>query len=90
MGALITTYIQSFVGRLSSSCPHLTHKVPFSEYKLLGVPVVVQRKQIQLVSMRMWLQSLASSLSGSEIQHCNKLWCRSQRRLGSSVAIALA
>ena len=34
-----------------------------------GVPIVTQQKQIQLVSMRMWVQSLAL-LSGLEIQHC--------------------
>ena len=40
-----------------------------------GVPVVVQRKQIQLGTMRLWVQSLAS-LSGSRIWRCRELWCR--------------
>ena len=35
----------------------------------MGVPIVVQRKQIQLISMRMWVQSLAL-LSGFGIRHC--------------------
>ena len=40
-----------------------------------GVPVMVQWMQIQLVFMRMRVQSLAS-LSGSGIQCCHELWCR--------------
>ena len=40
-----------------------------------GVPIVVQRKQIQLVSMRIQVRSLAL-LSGSGIRHCGELWCR--------------
>ena len=41
---------------------------------------MAQRKQIQLVSMRMQVQSL-DSLSGSGIWCCYELWCRSQMRL---------
>ena len=37
---------------------------------------MVQQKQIQLVSMRLWVQPLAS-LSGLEIQCCHDLWYRS-------------
>ena len=54
----------------------------------MGVPVVAQHKRIQLVSMRMWIQSLAS-LSGSGIWHCHELWCRLQMRLRSFVAVAV-
>ena len=50
---------------------------------------MAQWKRIQLVSMRMWLRSLAS-LSGSGIRPCRKLWCRSQTRLRSCVAMAVA
>ena len=39
-----------------------------------GVPFVVQWKQTQLVSRRMWARSLAS-LIGLGIQHCGELWC---------------
>ena len=53
-----------------------------------GVPIVVQRKQIQLVTMRLRVQSLAS-LSGLRIQCCPELWCRSQTQLGSDVAVAV-
>ena len=35
---------------------------------------MAQWKRIQLVSMMMWVQSLAL-LSGSRIQHCHELWC---------------
>ena len=55
-----------------------------------GVSVVVQQKQSQLGTMRFWVQTLASSLSGLRILHCCELWCRLQTRLGSSVAVALA
>ena len=53
-----------------------------------GVPIVVQQKQIQLVSVRMHIQSLAS-ISRLGIQHCHELWCRSQTLLGSYVALAV-
>jgi len=53
-----------------------------------GVPVVAQ-----------WLTNLTrnhevgcsiSGLpSGLRIRHCHELWCRSQMRLGSSIAMAL-
>ena len=48
-----------------------------------GVPIVVQQKWTQLVSMRMWFWSLAS-LSRSRIQRCCELCCRLQICLGSS------
>ena len=53
-----------------------------------GVPIMAQRKQIQLVHMRMWVPSL-TSLSGSGILHCPELWCRSQMHLGSCIAVAV-
>ena len=52
-------------------------------------PVVAQRKCIRLVSMRIWVPSLAS-ISGLRIGRCHELWCRSQMRLGSGVAVAVA
>ena len=55
----------------------------------LGVPIVAQRKQILLVSMRMQVQSLAS-FSGSGIWHCCELWCRLQMGLRSGIAVAVA
>ena len=53
-----------------------------------GVPVVAQRKRIQLVSMRMWVRSLAP-LSVLGIWCCRELWCRSQMWLWSGVAVAV-
>ena len=53
----------------------------------LGVPVMAQGKQIWLVSMRAPVLTLAL-LSGLRIQRCHALWCRSQMRLGSGVAMA--
>ena len=55
--------------------------------KKKGVPIVGQQKRIRLVSMRMWVRSLAS-LSGLGIWCCRELWCRSQTRLGSGVTVA--
>ena len=50
---------------------------------------MAQQKQIQVETMRLGVQSLAS-LSGLRIQCCCELWCRSQKRLGSGIAVALA
>ena len=54
-----------------------------------GVPIVVQWKLIWLVSMEIQVQYLAL-LSGLSILHCYELWCRSQPRLRSGVAVAVA
>ena len=56
--------------------------------KKRGVPVVVQQKQIQLGTMRFWVQSQAS-LSRLKIRRCCELWQRAQTRLGSSVTVAV-
>ena len=53
-----------------------------------GVLVMVQRKQIQLGTMRSRVRFLAS-LTGLGIQCCRELWCRSQSQLGSGVALAV-
>ena len=58
-----------------------------AEKYLLRVSVVAQQYRTQLVSMRMLVQSLAS-LSELRVQHCCELWCRSQMRLRSQVAVA--
>ena len=49
---------------------------------------MAQWKQIRLRTMRWRVQSLAS-LNGLRIQRCHELWCRSQVRLGSGVAVAV-
>ena len=54
-----------------------------------GVPVMAQRKKIQLGTMGLRIRSLAL-LSGLRIQRCGELWCRSQTTLGSCVAMAVA
>ena len=54
-----------------------------------GVPILAQWKRIQLGTMRLLVQSLAS-LSGLRIQRCYELWCRSKARLRSQVAVGLA
>ena len=50
---------------------------------------MAQWKQIQLGTMRLQVQSLAS-LSGLRILHCHELWYRWQTRLGSGVTVAVA
>ena len=45
-------------------------------------------KLIQIVSIRMWVQSMAL-FSGLCIQHCPELWYRSQAWLGSHVSVAV-
>ena len=52
------------------------------------VPVVAQQVTNHLVSMRMWVQSLAL-LSRLRIQHCRELWCRLQMGVGSGAAVAV-
>ena len=49
----------------------------------------LQRKRIQLVTMRSQVGPLVS-LSRSGIWRCHELWCRSQTRLRSHVAVAVA
>ena len=53
-----------------------------TEFKTIniGVPIMVQQKQIQLGTMRLQVQSLAS-LSGLRIWRCCELWCGSQMQL---------
>ena len=55
----------------------------------LGVPVAAQQKWIQPVTMKLWVQSMAS-LSGLRIWRSHELWCRSQKRLRPSVAVVVA
>ena len=50
---------------------------------------MVQRRWIQLATIRFRVQSLAS-FRGLRIRRCRELWGRSQRWLGSWVAVALA
>ena len=52
------------------------------------VPVVAQGKWTWLVTMRLWVRSLAS-LSGLRTQCCHELWCSSQTQLRSGMAVAV-
>ena len=67
--------------------PHLP-LTGWDENRPLRVAIMAQQKQMLLVSMRRWVRSLAS-IRGVRIQHCCELWCRSQRQLGSRVAVAV-
>ena len=53
-----------------------------------GVPIMAQRKQIQLGTMRFQVRSLAA-LSGLRIWYCCELWCRFQTWLRSCVAVVV-
>ena len=50
---------------------------------------MAQQKQIQLGTIRLPVRSLALP-SGLRIWHCCELWCRSQMRLRSGIAAAVA
>ena len=50
---------------------------------------MAQQLQTELVSMRLWVRSLAL-LSGLKIQHCRELWYRPQTRLGSHIVVTVA
>ena len=54
----------------------------------IGVPIVVQWKQIRLGTMKLQIGSLAL-LSRSGIRCCQEQWCGSQTQLGSGVAVAV-
>ena len=69
--------------RHSSDIAHITSKLT-----LWGVPVMVQRKQLQLVSMTIRIQCLAL-FSGLRIQHCCELWWRLQMWLGPWVTVTV-
>ena len=53
-----------------------------------GIPFFAQWLRNQLGTMRIQVQSMAL-LSGFRIQHCCELWCRSQTRLRSCIAVAM-
>ena len=53
------------------------------------VPIMAQRKQIQLGTMRLRVRPLAS-LSGLRIWHCHELCYRSKTQLRSHDAVAVA
>ena len=53
---------------------------------LSRVPVVMQWKWIRLGTTRLWVRSVAT-LSELRIRCCHELWCRSQTRLGSGIAV---
>ena len=52
------------------------------------LPLWLRRLRIRLVSMRIWVRSLAL-LNGLSIWLCPELWCRSQMQLGSRVAMSV-
>ena len=73
-----------WVLRIEYDQSHWRHK---NEYG--GVPCVAERVKDLMLSLRMWVQSLAL-FSGLRIWRCHKLWHRLQMLLRSSVAMAVA
>ena len=61
----------------------------FYEKVLGGVPIMAQWLTNLTMNYEVTVRSLVL-LSGLRIQHCHELWCRSQMRLGSQVAVAVA
>ena len=55
---------------------------------IFGVPIVAHWKRIQLEIMGLQVGFLAL-LSALRIWHCCELWCGSQTRLGSGIAVAV-
>ena len=76
--------------KLSLLGHHHTDTKTRQRYHKKEVPIVAQweKKNLQ-VYIRMQVQSLAL-LRGLRIPNCCELWCRSQTRLGSGVAVAVA
>ena len=75
----------AYIGGIPSSCglKYVHSKFLFSEF-----PLWLSKLPTRLVSMRMQVRSL-SSLSALRIWYCRELWCRSQTRLRSGVAVAV-
>ena len=65
-----------------------THRYRKQSYGSGELPIVVQWKRIRLGTMRLSVQFLAL-LSGLRIWCCPELWCRSQMRLRSGIAVAV-
>ena len=81
------THVIMYISRVLNPVSHNSNSyaISFKKYPLKKFSVVVQRKWIRSGTMRLQVRSLAS-LGGLRIWHC----CRSQTRLGSGVAVALA
>ena len=86
----LSMYLHTTVER-GRGWAHYCARIVFTSFKFfkLGVPVMAQWKRSCLASMGTQGPSLAS-LRGLRIWHCRELRCRSQMRLGSGVAVALA
>ena len=65
---------------------NVSKKYKIEKKNEIGVPAAAQQKRTRLVSMRMQVRSLAL-FSGLRISCCHELWCRSQTRLRSGIAV---
>ena len=70
--------------RANSICIVIYMKVIHKEF-----PLWLSGNKTQLVTMRIWVQSLAS-FSGLRIQSCHELWYRLQMWLRPHIAVAVA
>ena len=48
-----------------------------------------KKKNLRRMEFQLWLSSFLASISGLRIRHCCELWCKSQTRLRSHVAVAV-
>ena len=85
---LIITTLADFVEAISNACFMLDHRKLITRICITRVLTVAQWKQIQPVSIRMWVQPLAP-FSRLRIQCCCKLQCKLQMQLGSGIAVAV-
>ena len=67
------------------SCPS---PLPLKKSNVLEFPLWLSGLRTRLVSMRMWVRSLAS-VTGLRIQRCLELWCRLQTQLGFRIAVVV-
>ena len=71
------------------ACGAMVMTVNFILKTSSGIPVVAQWKRIPLGTTRWWVPPV-TSVSEVRIWRCRELWCRSQTRLGSGMAVAVA
>ena len=88
-GKYLLVFLYSLnVKSISYFCIHKNVFLFVCFLNILGIPVMAQWKRIWLAGVKMQVQSLAS-FSGLRIWLSHELWCRSQMRLRSGIAVAV-
>ena len=73
------------VANLAKLCSGVVWKVELASNKTGCLVPIVAQQVMNLIR----IHEDEGSLSGLRIQHCHDLWCRSQRRLRSHLAMAV-